>query len=164
MKRFLADIQTHEIPLYQITDTYLQACAVRETRRDIDLSALQAYLDKACYIEILLDLGKCIFDNQSITSNETLLTDGNWIWSGDLNHYSLLHHFAWPEAFITSVQKRSYKPKRITGRQKNEIAHLANEISRKVYGEQFTTVYPNGKDETVYAERTYVVTALDTLI
>ncbi len=164
MSRFLADIRTHSISLYKINDSYLQACAREQRAQDTDPTALLAYLDNGKYMSILLDRGKYIFDNQSISSNETLLSDGNWIWSADLNHYTGFHHFIWPEAFLASIQNRIYKQVRIPGKRLREIEHLILDILRKVYHQEINPVYPNGRDETVYAERTYSITDLDTLI
>ncbi|WP_338394571.1 hypothetical protein [Fulvitalea axinellae] len=54
---------------------------------------------------ILLDLTKCVCCNKSITHYESLHTNGDWLWSGDLNHYLLHHKLFISDEFAEAVQQ-----------------------------------------------------------
>ena len=101
-KRLIARINGNKITVYLVSDEYVRDCILLPAVEGND--KIVKYLKSSFYIAILLDSTKSLFEDRQITSFETYLTDGNWIWSGDLEHYTEKYKFKWPAAFVESIR------------------------------------------------------------
>ncbi len=61
------------------------------------------FLNKSEYLSITLDLTESLFSDGNIEHFYTLRTDGFWIWSGDLKHYTEKNYFIWPKEFVNHI-------------------------------------------------------------
>ncbi len=43
-----------------------------------------------------------------ILGGDSIYTDGDWLWRGDLWHYVRAHHIQLPEAFLARIRERGY--------------------------------------------------------
>jgi hypothetical protein len=136
MIRFIADLRKEEIVVYSISNDFIKKCDSDELF--FNSERLDNYLETAVKICILLDSTKSIFEDISITSNETFLSDGDWIWSGDLNYYSKHHHFLWPEKFLLSVINKSYELKELSNHKIEMLENIYLDIKKIIFKEDWT--------------------------
>ncbi len=61
------------------------------------------FFKESDYISIVIDSTNCLFDETKITHTKTLKTNGDWVWSADIEHYVEFHDFVLPKDFIESV-------------------------------------------------------------
>lgn len=62
---------------------------------------LTKYIRKQPFHLLFMDQQKCIFeDNNYINLSIEFYSDGEWVWSADLIHYTEKHYFRWPKEFI----------------------------------------------------------------
>lgn len=99
-KRFIVNIDENHIIL--VEDSYLEKCNRIKTENS---TILIDFLGKSDYLSITLDKVKSLFSNEYVSHVHTLRTDGKWIWSSDLNHYTKNHYFQWPKSFNEHVLK-----------------------------------------------------------
>ncbi len=62
----------------------------------------------------MLDTTECIICNKEIYHDGTLITDGNWVWSSDLNHYFKNHNFIFPKDFLKSIRYKNHETSKIS--------------------------------------------------
>ncbi len=131
MKRVLVRIRLPEIHVNAVTDEYIKECDRRAPVNSVEQDKLIAYVNNAHHAAIHLDLTESIFAGERIPHARTLLSDGEWLWSADLNHYTEKHNFVWPEEFIQSVKSKKYKMPDITEENLSVLGLLAEDISLK---------------------------------
>ncbi len=137
MHRVLLKINPPEVSVCAISDEYLQECNGKAVTADKEKTKFNAYLKKGIAVSILLDLTKCMFCGKSIEHFLTLCTDGEWVWSADLHHYSEEHHFVWPQAFVESIAAKHYKRSKLSKGQLDVVSVLLQDIQQK-----FMTAHP----------------------
>ncbi|RSS65981.1 hypothetical protein EF912_00440 [Streptomyces sp. WAC07061] len=74
-----------------------------------DQDAIVEYLDSGC--EILSFMGSVkdvLGSDERIVGGDNILTDGEWVWRGDLWFYVLTYHLALPGEFLQQVRARQY--------------------------------------------------------
>lgn len=105
-RRIIIDLRQEPCVLYEIENDYIKKYSgkVVDHKRKIAL-----FMKKATYLSILLDCTRCIFKNNRISHMKTLLTDGNFIWSADLNHYVKHHSLQLPQFFVSYMDSVNYK-------------------------------------------------------
>jgi len=126
--RQILNIKDNEVIIYEITDQYLFEC----NKSNLSIKNKKNYLEylNNCEFEsILLDQTECIFSKKWITHFETIKTDGNWLWSGDLEHYFNRYNFIWPKNHLKKIEKSNYK---ISNESKKTIK-LRNDLGAKLY-------------------------------
>ena len=126
--RQILNIKDNEVIIYEITDQYLFEC----NKSNLSIKNKKNYLEylNNCEFEsILLDQTECIFSKKLITHFETIKTDGNWLWSGDLEHYFNRYNFIWPKNHLKKIEKSNYK---ISNESKKTIK-LRNDLGAKLY-------------------------------
>jgi len=100
MKRFIVNIDENLI--LEIDNSELSRC--RDLQLEIhEKDKILLFLDSSAYLSQCLDLTPCIFSTKNIEHSQTLRTDGNWIWSGDLFHYTKEYYFQWPIDFVKNA-------------------------------------------------------------
>ncbi len=106
--RQILNIKDDEVIVYEITDQYLLEC--RELKISPENKKLYSdYLKKCDFESILLDQTQCIFSKDWITHFDTIKTDGDRIWSGDLEHYFEKYNFIWPEDHLCKIVDSNYQ-------------------------------------------------------
>jgi hypothetical protein len=135
-QRMIIDIRQDPPVLYAITDEYIK----RNINKQIhNKDKIQNFLEKAGYLSIVLNDTKSIFGEERIEHMETILTDGSWVWSADINHYLINHNFELPRLFLKHIKNSNYTP---TLTQKSfdnndvseeECNHMLNKIYFKGY-------------------------------
>lgn len=133
--RVVAKTHNTEVFVNLISDNYIKECDQKEIKANKESAKLISYLGNAYYIIIRLNLTNSLFDGTNIESSHTLLSDGEWIWSADLNHYSEKHSFIWPNGFLESVKAKNYKMPELTETQIGFLGLLANDIKDKFMSE-----------------------------
>jgi hypothetical protein len=106
--RQIINIKNDEVIIYEITDQYLKECFKLKD----NLAGKNLYLTylKNCEFEdILLDSTKCIFSDEYIMHFLTTKTDGDWLWSADLEHYFEKYNFIWPDEHLKKITNSAYK-------------------------------------------------------
>lgn len=92
---------------YLVENTYITKCKnqgkVYSSRNKLD-----QYLKKCFYLKVLLTETKCIFTRKYIGHYHSWRTDGAWVWSSDLEHYSKDHSFQWPKEFLDHIIRKNY--------------------------------------------------------
>ncbi len=53
-------------------------------------------------------VGDILGSGERILGGDSILTDGEWVWRGDLWFYVSTHHVRLPEEFLTAVRERDY--------------------------------------------------------
>jgi hypothetical protein len=101
-KRMIINATDPVLEVYRVSDNYLKECAKNKHPTDNNLIS---YLDQSEYFMILLDTNYDIFEKTKIDDFRTMRSDGKWIWSADLNFYTLNYGFKWPDDFIRHVKK-----------------------------------------------------------
>ncbi|MFI7357299.1 hypothetical protein ACIBTP_25600 [Streptomyces avidinii] len=74
-----------------------------------DESALLEYLDGG--YEILSFMGSvndALGSDERILGGDNILTDGKWVWRGDLWFYVTTYHISLPDEFLQQVRSRRY--------------------------------------------------------
>jgi|GEM_PF-3705608 len=136
MERIIADIRLNEIKVYIVSDEYIRTC-YSKTKNDVKKNLIE-YLNGGAFINILLNSTKSIFNNNdSITSNETLLSDGNWIWSGDLNYYTENYDFKWPKEFFETIKANCYEIEQMDKYLISHLEAICFDIKRTVFKEDW---------------------------
>lgn len=88
------------------------AVSVRDLVRESgepDESALLEYLDGG--YEILSFMGSvndALGSDERIMCGDNILTDGEWVWRGDLWFYVTTYHVSLPDEFLQQVRSRRY--------------------------------------------------------
>jgi|GEM_PF-4632886 hypothetical protein len=108
MKRFIVECLEDGANVFVISDQYLQNC-VFEAKLVAAHRSIMKYIKRAPHYSIVMDTTPCIFSGERISHNHTFQTDGKWIWSADLVHYTEKHNFQWPQAFLDHLQQAGYK-------------------------------------------------------
>lgn len=67
------------------------------------LNQVNRFLQKATYLSILLDQTTCLFSGKSIDHYDTIMTDGKWVWSADINYYVENYSIDLPETFLKYI-------------------------------------------------------------
>jgi len=136
MGRFIAKIvKNQDIELYKISDKYIINCDAQRNNNNIDQKFL-TYLKSGIYISILLDTAKDIFSDKRISSEETLVSDGKWVWSADLIHYYESHRFMWPQEFVNDAQRRSFQLEQLNDIELFNLEAICFDIGRTVFDEK----------------------------
>ncbi|MDH6539430.1 hypothetical protein [Streptomyces sp. SPB4] len=81
---------------------------IRESAQS-DESAILDYLDNG--YEILSFMGSVkdvLGSGERVVGGDNILTDGEWVWRGDLWFYVLTYHLALPAEFLQQVRARQY--------------------------------------------------------
>ncbi|WP_435263821.1 hypothetical protein [Tenacibaculum sp. nBUS_03] len=133
--RKILNIKDDEVILYEITDQYLFDC----NKSNIAIEKKKLYLDylNNCDFEsILLDQTECIFSKDLITHFETIKTDGDWLWSGDLEHYFDRFNFFWPEDHLKKIEKSNYK----MTKESKIIINERNDLEAKLYNHSYLPI------------------------
>ncbi len=80
-------------------------------RREKDERKLIAYLKKGVFLFACPELGRDVLDESArLTLIPHILTDGVWVWRGDLRYYVKKYHVELPEDFLFHVRSRLYTP------------------------------------------------------
>ncbi|GGG15412.1 hypothetical protein GCM10011344_14970 [Dokdonia pacifica] len=106
--REIVHIRESEVVIYEVTNKYLKEC----WNLKVDLANKDIYLEylKKCEFEnILLDKTQCIFSDKWISHFLTNKSDGDWLWSVDLEHYFEKYNFLWPEAHLKKMRNSNFK-------------------------------------------------------
>ena len=101
MERFIFDISQAIIEIYKVTDEYIIRCNNLPLKKS---KGLIFHIEESAYYQIRLDTTLDIFNQKEISHHKTLMTDGHWIWSADLNYYTMYHNFIWPKNFIEYIK------------------------------------------------------------
>ncbi|WP_299711557.1 hypothetical protein [uncultured Tenacibaculum sp.] len=101
MIRFIVHVESKREYIYD-NNKLKQSCY---PNKDIENKWLAEYLDKAEYLNIVLDKSPCIFTGDYISHYQTIRTDGFWVWSSDFLHYTKNFNFIWPEDFMIHVKE-----------------------------------------------------------
>lgn len=126
--RQIINIKDEEVIIYEITDQYLFEChhsKYASANKELCLN----YLNKCEFDSIMLDQTQCIFSKDWITHFETHKTDGNWIWSGDLEYYFEKYNFIWPEDHLDKIMNSNYK----ISKESKSIIEKRNDLGAKLY-------------------------------
>lgn len=108
IKRFIINIEKEE-ERYIVSNRYLE-----RSHRSVEMCPeFNDYVEKADLIKMILDETQCVFSKELISHYETYVSDGEWIWSTDLIHYSKKHGFVWPQSFIDSLRNKEFKLERV---------------------------------------------------
>ena len=67
-------------------------CNIKRGQMD-DNNMLINYLEEADYLNIVLDQSICVFSGGYIDHYQIIRTDGFWVWSSDLLHYTKKYNF-----------------------------------------------------------------------
>ncbi|EFL15239.1 hypothetical protein [Streptomyces sp. C] len=84
-----------------------------------DEAAILRYLDDGC--EILSFMGSVkdvLGSGERIVGGDNILTDGEWVWRGDLWYYVLTYHLALPAEFLQQVRARQYLTSDVSSEQR----------------------------------------------
>ncbi|SEB45876.1 hypothetical protein SAMN04489761_0840 [Tenacibaculum sp. MAR_2009_124] len=106
--RQILNIKDDEVIIYEITDQYLFECH-RSNKVVMNKSLYLNYLSICDFEKITLDRTQCIFSQEWITHYGTLKTDGNWLWSTDLEHYFEKYNFKWPKDHLLKITNSNYQ-------------------------------------------------------
>ena len=74
---------------------------------------IKDYVNDSEKLAVFLDLTKSLFSSDYITHYRTLETDGNFIWSSDLNIYTKDYNFIWPNKIVNQIYSLSEKEKKV---------------------------------------------------
>ncbi|MBS1637736.1 MAG: hypothetical protein JST26_17605 [Bacteroidetes bacterium] len=77
----------------------------------------------------MLDTTDCIICGENILHYDTLITDGDWVWSADLKHYFDHHNFVFPEDFLQSIRSKNYEISEISTSFGEELCERFNFFS-----------------------------------
>lgn len=106
--RVIINLTTRPIILYEIDDS-----AIIMNQGNIrNRKEVSNFLEDSEYLGVFLDDTLCVFGEKRIMHYSTLKTDGDWIWSSDIIHYTKEHNFILPKAFLEHIEKSKYKPKK----------------------------------------------------
>ncbi|MFF8268945.1 hypothetical protein ACF059_16330 [Streptomyces sp. NPDC016562] len=74
-----------------------------------DESALLEYLDEGHEIlSIMGSVNDALGSDERILGGDNILTDGEWVWRGDLGFYVATYHVSLPDEFLQQVRARRY--------------------------------------------------------
>lgn len=108
--RMILNIKTESA--YEIPESYIIKCYDKKTKYPFLLMfRLLHFLKKSHFFFPTLDMTKCIFSGKRIELSDSFYSDGEWIWSADLKHYTKNYHFIWPEEFINSIRTKRFRIK-----------------------------------------------------
>ena len=125
--RQILHIKENEVIIYEVTDEYLHECKTSKESLPNKKEYL-SYLKKTEFDSILLDRTKCIFSGKPITHYLTIKTDGDWLWSGDLEHYFEEHNFSWPKEHLRKIIDSSFELSEKSNSIFNKRIQLASEL------------------------------------
>ena len=115
--------------LFIINDSYIKNCYYnKKSLAYFKKKRLLKYVNNAPLLLGFLDLTDCLFSGKDIPSYETLFTDGEWIWSADLNYYSKNFYFEWPNEFIKSIANKCYKLPKLSD---DELENIYDILAKK---------------------------------
>jgi hypothetical protein len=97
MKRFILNVSQQRVQVQVVPDEALIHCNQFQSPKN---ERLIHYIEQAGYDSICLDQTLDIFNKKRISHYKTFRTDGSWIWSSDLNYYTIHHGFLWPAQFM----------------------------------------------------------------
>lgn len=101
-------IKPREVIIYEVTDQYLKEC--QSLKKEIKNKTLYLqYFENCEYENIVLDKSQCIFSGKWITHNMTKKSDGDWLWTADLEHYFEHYNFLWPEEHQNKIQLSNFE-------------------------------------------------------
>jgi hypothetical protein len=109
MNRVIGNIVI-ENTIFEIDDEFIKKCyRDKKSYPYLKKWRLLHYLKNVPMIIPLCDCTTCIFSNKIIDHPQSWFTDGEWIWSADLTHYTKKYNFQWPEEFIKTLENKKYK-------------------------------------------------------
>ena len=118
--RILLNTQKKTFKMYNIKDNYIKCIA--EDKLNNNPKVLIKYLEKSEPLSVVLDSTKCVISNAEIENHyETLVTDGIWIWSADLLHYTKNYNFKFPGDFLDYLESINYETSTLS---REEMAEL----------------------------------------
>jgi hypothetical protein len=97
--------------------------------REPDEQEILAYL-KAGH-EILSVMGKSddvLGSGEQVLGGDSLFTDGEWVWRGDLRFYLHTHHVALPVEFLQSIRAANYTRPELQPERVDEICDAVSKI------------------------------------
>lgn len=106
IERAIFNVSKPVVFVYRVSDQYIVGCNEQQWVRN---EPLIDYIEASAYFSIRLDNSRDIFNQNKISNPNTLMTDGKWIWSADLNYYTVNHHFLWPNDFIEHIRNKKLK-------------------------------------------------------
>ncbi|CAL2085908.1 protein of unknown function [Tenacibaculum sp. 190524A02b] len=101
MLRYIVNIKDRK--KYVLNNEKLKDKCNIEKNQMKDNNRLINHLEKAEFLNIVLDKSVCIFSGEYINHYQTIRTDGLWVWSSDLLHYTKNYNFQWPKDFVKHV-------------------------------------------------------------
>jgi len=130
--RFLLDIR-QDIPiLYEITDAYVLKSNLQQEKRIFTSQKIIHYIENATPVRVVLDEEDCLICKHQISDRETLVSDGNWVWSDHLVHYTKNHSLKLPEQFYSHLNEIDLDPTELSMEKQKEIFMLF-----KVYSDDY---------------------------
>lgn len=127
--RIIINLNLSDKLYYFIDESYIERCAIVETLY-FDKNKIFEYLKKSKLFIVMLDKTDCVICNKKISHYGTLITDGNWVWSSDLNHYFEKHSFIFPEDFLKSIRDKSYEEPNVSELFCNDLCDRLNFFSK----------------------------------
>jgi hypothetical protein len=121
MTRIIFNIKKENL-FFEIDDDYIKKCFLE--RKSLSLYKklkLLYYLRRSNCIFPLCDCTTCIFSNEFIEHSDTWYSDGEWIWSADLMHYSKKYFFQWPDEFMKSLKEKKYKMRKMSWNEESSL-------------------------------------------
>lgn len=103
MKRFIFNVSQRRVEVQVVTDESIIHCNQFQLSKN---ERLIHYIEQAGYDSICLDQTLDIFNKKRISHYKTFRTDGSWIWSSDLNYYTIHHGFIWPAKFMEHIDSK----------------------------------------------------------
>ena len=88
-------------------------CSLQEKRGKLsqfDSEKIADYLSQGIHIAVVMGAEQDVFDRKNlILGASSILSDGNWIWRGDLFHYVRFYNIQIEEEFMNSIRLADYK-------------------------------------------------------
>lgn len=135
MEAIVIDVKNEEV--YAFDEEYLRVCNTRRVwYRFISRFFVHFYLSKSVAIFASITTDKCVFSGKEIETSMMWLTDGEWIWTANLLHYSLFHNFIWPDSFIKKIRKKRFLFKKVSDEALLAISEnrFVVEMAKKYHG------------------------------
>ncbi|WP_459209971.1 hypothetical protein [Aquimarina rhabdastrellae] len=119
--------------MYLISDSYIKNNIGFKNER------LIKHLSESENFCFFLDRNRSLFTDERVPHYWTLNTDGKWLWSADLDYYTINYGLKWPLEFLEYLEKNNCNRTTISDEEYKEIGEFLEEI-RFDYGEDIGVV------------------------